>query len=98
MTVCIVTFTTAAGQSFFFSSANNLPSSNFSYFHPIAPDTAPQPRVEQVPERIPEHVYTVDRDSQGKTGPYCHPGSQLKNYLSNLASSFFLAFSADFAP
>ncbi len=39
--------------------------------------TAPQPGVEQIPQRITEHVETIDDDCQAKSRPECQPGYHL---------------------
>ena len=39
--------------------------------------STPQPRVEQVPEGIAEHVEGVDGNRQAEPGPECQPGRRL---------------------
>jgi len=43
----------------------------FVFFHllPIAPNTAPQSGIQQVSQRIAEHICAEDKDTQGNTRP-----------------------------
>ena len=42
----------------------------------ISPETTSQPRVQEVSDRIAQHIDAVDYNTDSKTRPYGHPRSQ----------------------